>query len=302
MTTSHVKGLFKIEDDLLADELVQSLQDPQLRSDFLESGYFLKIFNLDMPSNVKADFIRDLLGSKELRDALRENEGLVRGWEVMLKSSDEGVKALRIEVSSLRKFDEIIRNNNLGLDGDGLKNILEAAINKGQKWDFPENILDAVRRASDANIPGLSVGHKKFPELVDGSGGGYLVPAKLYQKAASGDANLSFEVGGRSFDDVASDGKLIDRKFGYSNSIFDRVENEFGEVDLVIHNLPRVKSLLTQAKGQLDAANGHPIRWEISTYTGTDGIQSIFNGEFPLLLEDFQGVDFRVIEVVYRSF
>ena len=157
--------------------------------------------------------------------------------------------------------------------------------------------MDAVKRASDADILGVKIVHKKFPESI-GSGGSYLIPAKNYQKAASGDANLSFELRGRSFDNIDLNGTLIDRKYGYGNSIFDEIENEFGEVDIIIHNPNRVKSILTQAKGQLDAANGKPIRWEISTSTGAQGIQSIFNGEFPLLLQDFPGVNFIVIEVI----
>ncbi len=236
-------------------------------------------------------------GGGVLGEYFRDSPGGVRAWEKIWESSDEGIKLLRKNTNQLEILNDLVVKNNLGLDADGILDILNSAAKKGQKWDFPENILDAVKRASDANIPKLKITHKKFPESA-GSGGGYLLPAKNYQKAASGDANLSFEVGGRSFDDIGLDGTLIDRKYGYENSIFDKIENEFGEVDIIIHNPNRVKGLLTQAKGQLDAANGKPIRWEISTSTGAQGIQSIFNGEFPLLLQDFPGVNFSVIEVI----
>ncbi|SOE21245.1 hypothetical protein SAMN06298216_1716 [Spirosomataceae bacterium TFI 002] len=240
------------------------------------------------------DYINDLY-KLDPTDAANK----VKAWDKVKHSLDAGIAAKATDVPFLQKFDDIVQNNNLGLDADGLQGVLNAAANKSQLWDEPGKILDAVKRASDGNISGMVVAHKKFPVAANGNSGGFLVPAKQYQKAASGDANLSFEVGGRSFDNIAPDGKLIDRKFGHSNSIFDRVQNEFGEVDLVVHNPTRVKSLLTQAKGQLDAANGHPIRWEISTTTGADGIQSIFNGNFPQFLDDFPGVDFSVIEVIH---
>ncbi len=167
--------------------------------------------------------------------------------------------------------------------------------------DFLENILEAIKRASDANIPELKVVHKKFAESI-GSGGSYLIPAKNYQKSASGDANLSFEVGGRSFDDIGLDGKLIDRKYVYGNSIFDEIEDEFGEVLLKVTNETRIKAVLRQAKGQLNAANDKPIRWEISNQTGADGISGVFNGTIGNFINDieFAGVPFNTIEVVFK--
>lgn len=193
--------------------------------------------------------------------------------------------------------------------------VLNAAAVKGQKWDFPENILDAVKRASDGNISGMVVTHKKFPTPSNGNSSYVLEQAKIYQQGpgfdnagnvvkGSGDANLSFEVGGRSFDNVAPDGKLIDRKYGHGNSIFDRVEGEFGEVVLEASNPTRIRSLLRQAKGQISAANGHPIRWEIQSSTGADGIGQLFNGQLGDFLNEaeFVGIDFSVIEVVHVSF
>ncbi len=298
---SYLKGLLKISDDGLASDLVKALDDPLVRADLFESGYFLKIFNLELPSDVKDRFVRDLLENKPFRDLVREREEVVRAWEVMLGSPDAGVQTMSSDVEVLQKFDELLHNNQLGLDETGLAEILNSAGVKGQQWDFPQNVLDAVKRASDANIPGLRITHKKFPESQVGSSGGYLIPAKLYQADASGDANLSFEIGGRSFDNVSEDGTLIDRKFGYGQSIFDLIEDDFGQVDLIVKNDSRIISLLEQAKGQLNAAQGQSIRWEISTSTGAMGIEQIFNGHGDYLsLPQFQGVNFSSINVAYK--
>ncbi len=254
-----------------------------------------------LPDALKGQFIRDFYeAGEDVIKVLKERAGCVRAWEKMILSTDDGIKLLRKNPVQLQKFDDLVASNNLGLDADGILDVLNAASKKGYTWDFPENILDAVKRASDANIPGLKVGHKKFPESAE-SGGGYLIPAKKYQKAASGDANLSFELNGRSFDDISLDGKLIDRKFGYGNSIFEKIE-EFEEVIYNATNDNRVRSLLTQAKGQLHDANGKPIRWEVSTPLGSEGIRALFNGQIGnyLLEPNFINIPFNSIEVVFK--
>lgn len=274
------------------------IDNPNLSKRLIENEYLLKTIG-ESPHTEK--LLEDLADNPDLLVYLDRNLGGVEAWEIFVESADPGINILRTEVSSLQLFGEIVQNNNLGLNANGLRTILEAAANKGQTWDEPGKILDAVKRASEGNISGIVVDHKKFPVAANGNSGGYLVPAKLYQKAASGDANLSFEVGGRSFDNIAPDGKLVDRKFGHSNSIFDRVENEFGEVELVVSNESRIISLLNQAKGQIGAAGGHPIRWEISTSTGADGIGQVFNGLGGYTsLPQFQGVNFNSIEVKYE--
>ncbi len=254
------------------------------------------IFGAIQPAHA-IDYVHSDLGKVNVKSAVGTNK--VKAWEKFFQSSDDGIKLLRTNTAQLQKIDDLATNNNLGLDADGILDILNSASKKGYIWDVPDKILDGIKRASDANIPGLKVTHKKFPESA-GSGGGYLIPAKNYQKAASGDADLSFEVGGRSFDNVAPDGKLVDRKFGHNNSIFDQVENEFGEVELIVSNESRIISLLNQANGQLNAAGGHPIRWEISTSTGADGIGQVFNGLGGYSnLPQFQGINFNAIEVVH---
>ncbi|MFQ3575697.1 MAG: hypothetical protein SNJ77_04605 [Cytophagales bacterium] len=111
--------------------------------------------------------------------------------------------------------------------------------------------------------------------------------AKQYQKEASGDAALSFNKGGVSFDDVAPDGKLVDRKWGHGNSVFD--------IDGTVINDVRANSILDQARRQLSAVGGDgtKLRWEISTKTGTDGIEQLFFDNSALI----PGID--KIEVVY---
>jgi hypothetical protein len=113
------------------------------------------------------------------------------------------------------------------------------------KWDNPDKVLDAVKKASDADIPGLSVSHKKFPGPANGTDNFVLKNAKQYQGEASGDAALSFNKGGVSFDDVAPDGKLVDRKYGHGSSIFDE--------DGGVLNEERANSIIEQARRQLNA-------------------------------------------------
>ena len=149
---------------------------------------------------------------------------------------------------------------------------------------------------------GAKMGHKKFPEAANGSAGGALVPAKLYQKNASGDANLSFIVNDVSFDNVTDAGELIDRKFGYANSIFinsvfDKVNKEFVEINLKVHNPDRIGSLLDQARRQIDAANGKQIVWEVPFPLAKEGIDAVFRGDFPDLLRNFPNIDFTKIRI-----
>ena len=250
-------------------------------------------------ASVKGDDILALLKSLPAK-----TDDFLKAWDKIFESSDSGIKALRLDVPSLKKFDDLVQSNNLGLDADGLKEVLNSAAIKGQMWEVPDKILDAIKRASDANIPGLKVSHKKFPQPRDPSSGGFLIPAKNYQKAASLDAGLSFEVGGRSFDNITPDGVLVDRKYGHGNSIFDEVVNEiFDKTELVATNQTRIRSLLKQAKAQLEAAGGHPIRWEISTSLGAEGIDKLFKGELGQFLTeaDFVGVNFSSIMVVHKS-
>ena len=147
--------------------------------------------------------------------------------------------------------------------------MLGDAARKGQSWDNPEAVLDGLKRASSANIPGMKVSHMKFNTPADGNTSYVLSNAKQYQKEASGDAGLSFNLNNVSFDNVSADGRLVDRKWGHSTSIF----NSDGSP----HNNSRVTSMIDQADRQIAAANGKPIRWEISTKLGAEGIQDLFD-------------------------
>jgi hypothetical protein len=119
-------------------------------------------------------------------------------------------------------------------------------------------------------VPGLSIDHKKFPGPANGTDNFVLKNAKQFQGEASGDAALSFNKGGVSFDNVTADGKLVDRKYGHGSSIFDE--------DGGVINENRAQSLLSQAQRQLDAVGGDAskLRWEISTEAGANGIKSLF--------------------------
>ena len=197
------------------------------------------------------------------------NPDAVKAYSTMVNSNDPGIKAMRLEISTLQKVESLIQNNNLGLDLDGIKEILDAAGAKGQKWDSPDKILDAIKKASDANIEGLSILHQKFPTPGDGKDPFILKNAKQYQKEASGDAGLSFDLNNVSFDDIEINGTLIDRKYGHS-SVF----NSDGSVK----QQSRANSILDQAERQINAAGGDAskVKWEISSTGGASGIEKLF--------------------------
>ncbi|MBB6461899.1 hypothetical protein [Flammeovirga kamogawensis] len=151
--------------------------------------------------------------------------------------------------------------------------------------------MDAVKRGSDADINGLSISHKKFPAPSEGNESFVLKNAKQYQKEASGDAALSFDKGGTSWDNVDVNGKLGDRKYGHGASMFKEVDDDFGEKIIEITNNSRATSSLDQAARQVNAAGGKSIKWEISTDLGAKGLKQIFSqSNNPLI---------RAIEVVH---
>jgi len=198
----------------------------------------------------------------------------------------------------LQKFDDLVKSNNLGLDAKGLEDLLSSPKAKGLTWDNPDGVLDAVKRASDGNISDLNISHKKFPVPKDGSSSYVLDQAKKYQGnpkfegdrllSGSGDANLSFDYNGVSFDNVV-DGKLIDNKYGHGSSIFKETDELYSEIPglddfveesgkVTIKNQKRVNSIITQANRQLEAVAGSniPIEWHISTDLGARGISQVF--------------------------
>ncbi len=86
LTTNHVKALFKIQDEQLAQRLAQTLEDATARADFLDRGLFLKIHNLDLPLNVREDLVMDLQLSGELRDLMVTRDGVVEAWRGLFNS------------------------------------------------------------------------------------------------------------------------------------------------------------------------------------------------------------------------
>lgn len=185
----------------------------------------------------------------------------------VIAQGDDAVKGLLRKLdgltdAQLNKFDDLV----------------EEAARKGQKWDNPEAVADALKKVSDGGVDGVSLSHKKFPTPADGSDSFTLKNAKQYQLEASGDAALSFNKNGVSFDNIAN-GKLIDRKFGHS-SVFDSAGN--------VANSARADSLVEQARRQLNAAGGNPVRWEISSVGGTNGIKRLFRD---------RGINIEVVHV-----
>lgn len=61
---------------------------------------------------------------------------------------------------------------------------------------------------------------------------------------------------------------MIDRKFGHNSVILDADGN--------IINERRIESLVEQANRQLNAANGKPVRWEISSAQGAANLNQYF--------------------------
>ena len=108
--------------------------------------------------------------------------------------------------------------------------------------------------------------------------------------SGSGDANLSFEYNGTSFDNVI-DGKLIDNKFGHGSSVFKETDDMFSEFidevndldnNITIINENRAKAILKQAKRQIKAVDGKVgIEWHVSTELGAKGIRKLFETQDP---------------------
>lgn len=109
--------------------------------------------------------------------------------------------------------------------------------------------------------------------------------------SGSGDANLSFEYNGTSFDNVI-DGKLIDNKFGHGSSVFKESDDMFSEFineandldnNITIKNQKRADAILKQAERQIRAVGGKvEIEWHVSTELGAKGIQKLFDNAEPL--------------------
>lgn len=218
--------------------------------------------------------------NKLLADAFAKNPNLLR---LSNKLKTAGLSDLSDDIVQLERFEKLSKANNLGLNENGIIDILKSPQKKGQSWDNPGKVLESIERASISGVEGLNIEHKKFPTPGENVDGFVLKNAKQYQAEASGDAGLSFMKNGVSFDDVAADGKLIDRKYGHGASIFDK--------DGDVINNARADSLLEQANRQIVAAGGDAtkIRWEISSALGAQGIKDLFSA---------RGID---IEVVWKE-
>lgn len=138
------------------------------------------------------------------------------------------------------------------------------------------NVYDAWERVAKADVEGLKLKYKKFPEK---EGNYVLEQAKKYQAKFSGDANLSFEHNGVSFDDF-KDGVLVDAKYGHGNSVFNKISDaEWEDLDIgdLIKNEQRATSLVNQARRQIGAIQGTALKieWHISTELGAKGIEKL---------------------------
>ena len=281
------KLAFKSSDDNIAKLLLkQSHVDDLLSNPILLS----KIEVLDPPSSSK--LLNDFLDSDNLLSDFALNDELVNAWKKMDDLGTDIIPdALRKDPNFLSKFDDVAKNNNLGLDADGISDVLkspslkvDASTGLPLKWDNPDGVLDAIKRTTDSGVDGVSISHKKFPTPADGNDSFVLKNAKQYQGEASGDAGLSFDKDGVSFDNVTADGKLVDRKYGHGPSVFN--------ADGTVKNRTRADSILEQGQRQIDGAGGAPVRWEVSTELGADGIQDLF---------DNAGIDIEVVHIAQQT-
>ena len=54
-----------------------------------------------------------------------------------------------------------------------------------------------------------------------------------------------------------------------------------------VKNTSRAQSIIDQGRAQINAAQGTPVRWEVSTELGTDGIQELFENEGIDIIVDY---------------
>ena len=179
------------------------------------------------------------------------------------------------DASLISKLDNYISANPSKLQK--FEDVLNAPVLKNQQWDNLESVFDAFKKVESK---GVNIGHKKFPTINaegEGSRSFVLNNAKQYQLEASGDAALSFEKAGTSWDNLDEAGKLIDRKYGHGASIFKEIDDGLGGKIISVSNNTRAQSIVDQATRQVNAANGTPIKWEISTELGAKGIRELFD-------------------------
>lgn len=248
-----------------------------------------------------SSFIADLKKSEGLDLLLHlgkiegeEVGSIVNSWRVV-KRTNLGVNPktgieYALDPNFLENFSEITSKNYLGFTSKKLEDLLnlpstkiDAATGLPQKWDDPSAVLESIERAHNAGLNNMIVTHKKFPAPKDGSEPFVLRNAKKYQSEASGDAGLSFEIGGVSFDNISDIGKHVDRKYGHS-AVFN--------ADGSVKNQTRANSILDQAERQLNAVggDGSKLLWEISSSGGSKGIERLFL-ENPRNLPGLEDID-----------
>jgi hypothetical protein len=203
-------------------------------------------------------------GAKLVTKVIKKSGGMLQSMKKIIKEiphTDIKKRIKDLDEALAKKFVETF---------DGIDNKLKEMLKLNPK------VFDAWERVAKADLPDLKLVRKKFPER-DGSW--VLEQAKKYQGKFSGDADLSFDYKGVSFDDF-KDGVLVDAKFGHGKSIFNDLEGDFGDFDVddIVKNDKRRRSILDQAKRQLDAVEGSnvKIQWKISSELGQKGIARLF--------------------------
>ncbi len=146
LTNQHLKALLDIEDDRVTTLLADALDhDPTLTTDLFESGFFLRIRNLDLPSNVRATLVEDISGNKRFRDAIMGDERLVKAWESVAHLPVE----LRLDTWYLTQVDDYLGRMNK--TGDVLRRELEEF--NGTAREFLDALEDTPASGTYASNP-----------------------------------------------------------------------------------------------------------------------------------------------------
>jgi hypothetical protein len=111
-------------------------------------------------------FVKDFASaSNEVIAAFGRNADLVDAWKVLHKPVVGDV--VRKNVRKLDELNGLLKGNNLGWGKTDFENFLTRPLDK--PWDNVDEVISALKRTSDANILGLTISYKKFPQPKDGS-------------------------------------------------------------------------------------------------------------------------------------
>ncbi|ANE52825.1 Tox-REase-5 domain-containing protein [Flavisolibacter tropicus] len=204
--------------------------------------------------------------AKNLPGIIKKGGNVLQNLKQLLKEiphADVKAKIRNLDQLLAQKFMEAF---------EGVDNKLKELLKANPK------VFDAWERVAKADVEGLELKVKKFP--VNSKRPDVYNAAKEYQKKFSGDADLSFDLDGVSFDDF-KDGVLLDAKFGYGKSVFIKSIDDFEEYSIEVINKSLADKLIEQARRQLLVASkkGLKVEWRVSNRLAENGITELFTKE-----------------------